>query len=156
MELSELFLFITRITWLSGLAFAAGFILLIIEMFLPGFGVAGTSGLILIVVGIISISKSFIDALIIILILILLLALVFFILYRSGVNGKLSKTVVLNQMLDKESGFSSSENLSHFVGRTVVTQGEFINKGTPIKVIKVEGPRIIVEAKENNNRYKLK
>ncbi|MDD4496269.1 MAG: NfeD family protein [Eubacteriales bacterium] len=165
MGLSELFIFLTRITWLSGLAFALGFILLIVEMFIPDFGVAGISGLILLFVGFLSISKSLTDAMIVLLILILLFALVLFILYRSGVKGKLSKTVVLNDKLDKESGFSGTQDLSRFEGMIgeatsvlrpsgtaefdsvkldVVTQGGYIEKGTQIKVIKVEGSRVIV------------
>ena len=165
MGLSELFIFLTRITWLSGLAFTLGFILLIVEMFLPNFGVAGISGLILLFIGIMSISKSLTDAMIILLILILLFAIVLFLLLRSGIKGKLSKTVVLNDMLDKESGYSGTDDLSRFEGMLgvstsilrpagtaefdnikldVVTQGEYIKKGTKIKVIKVEGARVIV------------
>lgn len=158
--------FLLGLTWLSGLCFAIGFILLIIEMFLPGFGVAGITGSILMLVGIILISQNFIDALLTILIIIIILGIILFILFRSGATGKLSKTVVLQDSLGKKSGFSGSEDLSAYNGEegiatstlrpsgtadfkgirlNVVTQGEYIEKGSKIKVITVEGSRVVVE-----------
>lgn len=158
--------FLLRLTWLSGLCFAIGFILMIIEMFLPGFGVAGITGSILLFIGIILISKNFIDALLTILIIVALLGIILFILFRSGATGKLSKTIVLQDSLGKKSGFSGSEDLSSYIGEegmatstlrpsgtadikgirlNVVTQGEYIEKGTKIRVITVEGSRVVVE-----------
>lgn len=163
---AETFGFILRLSWLSGLCFAIGFILMIIEMFAPGFGFAGITGSILLFLGIILISQSIIDALLILLILIVLLGIVLFILIRSGASGKLSKTVVLRESLGKKAGFSGSEDLSAYIGQegvatsalrpsgsadfkgvrlNVVTQGEYIEKGTKIKVIVVEGSRVVVE-----------
>ncbi len=162
----EVFDFLTRISWIAGICFAAGFILLIIEMFLPGFGAPGILGAILLFLGILSVSRTFTEALIIILILIALIAIAFFILYRSGLNGKLSKTVVLQDKLDDEPGFRGTENMSGFLGSEgmaltalrpsgvadfggtkldVVTQGEYIDKDTKVKIIDVEGSRIVVE-----------
>lgn len=163
---ADTFDFILRLSWLSGLCFAIGFILMIIEMFLPGFGIAGITGSILLFIGIILVSQNFIDALLIILILVAILGIILFILYRSGAAGKLSKTVVLRDSLGKKSGFSGSEDLSSYVGKegtatstlrpsgtadfigirqNVVTQGEYIEKGSKIKVIVVEGSRVVVE-----------
>jgi membrane-bound ClpP family serine protease len=163
---ADTFDFLLRLTWLSGLCFAIGFILLIIEMFLPGFGVAGITGSILMLIGIILISQNFIDALLTVLIIVAILGIILFILFRSGATGKLSKTIVLKDSLGKKSGFSGSEDLSAYNSRegtatsnlrpsgtadfkgirlNVVTQGEYIEKGSKIKVITAEGSRVVVE-----------
>ena len=157
---------LARMSWIAGVCFAAGFVLIIIEMFLPGFGAPGILGAILLFLGILSVSRTFTEALIILLILIALFTIAFFILYRSGLNGKLSKTVVLQDKLDDESGFRGTEDMSGFLGSEgvaqtvlrpsgvadfgdskldVVTQGEYIEKDTKVKIIEVEGSRIVVE-----------
>lgn len=161
----EVFDFLTRMSWIAGVCFAAGFILIIVEMFLPGFGAPGTLGAILLFLGILSVSRTFIDALIIILVLLILFAAAFYALYRSGLNGKLSRSVVLHDKLGDESDFRGTEDRSAFLGRLglsltdlrpsgvavfdgtrldVVTQGEYIEKNAQVKITEVEGSRIVV------------
>jgi len=65
--------FIFNMDILAIVCFVLGFILVIIEMFIPGFGIAGISGIILLVLGVIQTAESLIQALIILIFILLIL-----------------------------------------------------------------------------------
>lgn len=162
----EMFGFFARMTWLPAICFIAGFGLVIFEMFNPGFGAPGIAGVIFLFLGILFLAKSVVDAIIMVIIILAVLGIILVIVLRSARSGRLSKTVVLSDALDSESGFSGTENLESYLGKEgvaitvlrpagiaefdgtkldVVSQSEFLPKGTRIKVVKVEGRRIVVE-----------
>lgn len=143
-----------------------GFILVSVEIFIPGFGLPGIAGIILLVVGVVLAANSVLDALIILVILAVALGAVIAIALKSARNGKLAKSpLVLSESLDKQSGYSSSRDGAAYVGRQgialtdlrpagtcdfdgirldVVSENTFIAKGTQVTVIEVEGRRIVV------------
>ena len=142
-----------------------GYALLVVEMYIPGFGLPGISGIVLMSIGIIAMKPTPLQALLLVLIAVLLLSLAFSIAMRSISKGRLSRSnLVLN---DEINGGNDSENadLSYFVGKTgrthtalrpagiaefdgvklnVVSDGDFINTGCPVRVECVEGNRIVV------------
>jgi membrane-bound ClpP family serine protease len=161
-----LFGFFQTIGTLSAVLFIVGLLLLIAEMFMPGFGIAGGTGLILLVIAIIITARSWTDALVMTCILLAMVALVLFVVLRSAKKGVLHRRLILWSASKKEQGFVATPDFSELVGRDgvtltvlrpagyadfdgqrfdVVTEGEFIPKGTPIRVIRAEGRRIIVE-----------
>ncbi len=161
----ELFSFFARLDWLSGIFFISGFVLVIVEMFYPGFGVPGILGSILLFLGVMFLANSVVEAIIIILIILAVLGIILTLVLHSASRGRL-KNMVLSDSLNKESGFSGTEDLEFFLDREgfavtvlrpsgtadfdgvkldVVSQGEFIQKGAKVKVIKVEGRRIVVD-----------
>jgi len=144
-----------------------GLILLIIEMFTPGFGVSGGTGLVLLVVGILITAKTPFEALVMIIILLAILGVALTLILNSAARGRLSKTLILNESLNRESGFSGTEDLDYFIGKEgiaitvlrpsgtaefngvkldVVTDGGYIPKGSAVKIIQVAGRRIVVKA----------
>lgn len=164
-----IFSFIQNIELLQAILLVLGLIFLLAEIFIPGFGVMGILGIILFVVGIILTANTFIEALVMFLILLVVLAIVIILVVRSATKGKLSKTLVLNESLSKEKGFSGVEDMKVFLGKEgkaitmlrpagiglfdgvrldVVTDGSFIEEETDIKIIEVEGRRIVVKAIE--------
>jgi membrane-bound ClpP family serine protease len=151
----------------SALCFALGFILVIVEMFHPGFGAPGIIGGILLVLGIIFTARTLLEALILLLIIIAVLGAVLTFVLQSATRGKLSKTLILSNSQRKENGYIGTEDLNYFLDKEgtaytilrpsgtadfsgvkmdVVSEGEFIQRGTRIKVVKVEGRRIVVKA----------
>lgn len=161
----SLFSFVQGITIISGICLVIGFILVIIEIFHPGFGVPGITGVILLIVGIILTARTLIEAIIMVVIILAILGVLLTLVLRSATKGRLSKTLILNDSLKKDAGFSSTEDLESFLGREgkaltvlrpagtadfdgvkldVVSESEYINKDCRIKVIKVEGRRIVV------------
>jgi len=161
-----LFSFVENIELVQAILLTLGLLFLLAEIFIPGFGIAGITGIILFIVGIIMTANTFIEALVMFLILLLILAVVIMIVVRSASKGKLSKTLVLNDSLSREKGFSGVEDMKIFEGKKgvaltvlrpagigmfdgvrldVVAGGSFIEEGTKIEVTEVEGRRIVVK-----------
>jgi membrane-bound ClpP family serine protease len=169
--LTDLSGFLGQIEALQAAILIIGIVLLIVEMFTPGFGVAGGLGVVLLVIGIILTARSPVEAVILFLILILLIAIVLAIVLRSASKGKLNKKLVLNLSSRKDLGYTSSSYPQELVGKTgvaitalrpagtgefddfrldVVTEGDFVDKDTRIRVLSVSGNRIVVEATDKS------
>ena len=145
-----------------------GFILLVIEMFLPGIGLAGVSGVIaLIAVVVMQLgwgNPRVALYVIAIVLLVVILGLIWII--RSFQKGRLSKSfLVLKDSSDGTSVPEVATAKADLVGKTgvavttlrpagiaeiegrrvdVTTAGEFIPKGSPVTVVKAEGMHILV------------
>jgi membrane-bound ClpP family serine protease len=160
-----MFEFVYNIDIWAALFFIIGFLLVIIEMFNPGFGVPGALGAIFLVIGVVVTMETILDAIIMIAIILMVLALAFFLAIYSAKKGLLSKTIVLTDSLNNESGFLGTEDLKAFLGKEgialtalrpagtadfggtkldVVSEFDLIDKDSKIKVIDVEGRRIVV------------
>ena len=157
---------IGNITWLAALCFVGGLILVIVEMHIPGFGAPGITGGILLIIGILLTAKSFLDAFIMILVALVVLGLALLAVLQSATKGKLNKNLVLSHSLDKASGYIGTEDLEYFLGKEgrtittlrpagisdfdgvrldVVSDGEFIQKDIPVRIVSVQGRRIVVK-----------
>lgn len=153
----------------QAILFILGLFLLILEIFVPGFGVSGGLGIVLLLVGIFMTAQTPFEAFLMILILILLVAVLLFIILRSAKKGKLSKKLILKSASKREEGFTSTTDTSALIGKEgvaltllrpagtgefenkridVVSEGDFIEPGTKIKIITTEGRRIVVKPTE--------
>lgn len=160
--------------WLMVILFIFGGLMLVIELMMPGFSVPGIVGIISLIVGIV-IGHSVLTAsqlAIAIFIVFIVIVIMVVLLYRSATrNGGIFKSLFLHSKAVKEEGYTSSKNLQHMVGKEgvataslrpsgtgefdgvkldVITDGQFIPKGARIKIVNVEGFRIIVEQIEDN------
>lgn len=163
MDLSIIF---SGLGWIGLICLMAGLVCVIIEMFHPGFGAPGILGSILLLVGVILYAKTLIQGLIMIIIIIAILGVALTIVLQSASKGHLAKHLVLHDSLDESEGFSNLGDLEYFVGSEgvsltvlrpagtadfngvkldVVSEGDFISKDTAVKIIKVEGHRIVVK-----------
>ncbi|KAB3526339.1 NfeD family protein [Alkaliphilus serpentinus] len=157
------------ISWIAALCFLIGFVMIIIEIYIPGFGIAGITGIILFIVGIVLSADSFLEALIMILIILSILGVMLILVINSASKGKFGRSFILTTALNKESGYIGVEDLVYFLnkeGKTVtklrpsgtadfdgvkldvVSDGEFIEAGVKVKVISVQGRRIVVRSIE--------
>jgi membrane-bound ClpP family serine protease len=158
--------FIISLNTLQALLLITGVIFLMIEIFNPGFGIPGLIGFILLVVGIIISAKTLTEALILVVIVIVVLGIALLLAIRSASKGRLSKTLVLQDSLNREGGFRSTKDMSLYLNKKgialttlrpaglgefegqkldIVSEGDFIKINTPIEIIKVEGRKIIVK-----------
>ena len=151
-------------TVFSILLFAGGIILLIIEIFQPGFGIFGALGVILLIVNIFVTANTIAQGITLTLFTFAIIAVLFIIFLIVVAKGKLGRMIHKST----ESGYSGTKDLSGLVGKSgvvtttcrpagtaeidgtrmdVVTLGEFIEVGANVEVVEVEGNRIVV--KEN-------
>lgn len=148
-----------------------GVVLLIVEMFIPGFGVTGVAGIGFLLLSIILRANTLAEALwmtVVVLIIVGILALLFL---RSATKGAIAHSpLVLKDSLEKEEGFLSTEDMNFFVDKVgetrtnlrpagiadfdgvkldVVSEGEFIPDHTRVRVMRIEGRRILVRAEDD-------
>ena len=165
MPLSEA---LTGFSSLSLILLIAGLILLVIEMFLPDFGIVGGLGIALLVIDVIVSARSFVHGLILGGMLALFLILLFLLFLWIGATGKLPKKLVLSSELNRQEGFVSAD-FDRFLGAKgvaasplrpagimktdgenldVVSDGEFIEKGSALRIKRIDGNRLVVELDE--------
>jgi membrane-bound ClpP family serine protease len=131
----------------------------------PGFGVPGITGIGLLFLGVALSAHTWIEVLALTLIILGLVGIAVSFVLNSAKNGFLSKKLILQNASVKASGFIAVADLTHLIDKEgkalttlrpagkadfngmtvdVVTEGDFIPKETAIRVIKVEGSRVIV------------
>lgn len=146
-------------------ALVLGYVLLVVEMCIPGFGVPGVLGLILAVLGVITLQPTPQQALIVVVVYVALLCVALAICLRSAAKGRLSKSRLVLNEVSTQPGDAETNDLCYFIGKTgtahtplrpagiaeldgvrlsVVSTGDFIESGAPVRVIRVEGKRIVV------------
>ncbi len=146
--------------------FIAGFILLGIEMVIPGFGVPGVSGIICLLVGIFLTADTIEEGIIILLIILALLGVMLAIILKLLASGKLKSPIILKDELTTENGFISSNDLNYLLGKKgtattdlrpagrgnfdgvefdIMSESQYINKDAAIEIYKVEGSKLIVK-----------
>lgn len=158
------------INTVSVVLFVVGMVLLLIELFAPGFGIFGGLGLVALLLCIVFQAKTVEEGLLLFLIIGVIVMLLGFVAARSLKRGWLYRSsLVLKDAEDKEAGYVAAEGFDRFLGKTgtsltplrpagtamlngekvdVVTEGDFIPAGEHIDVIKVHGSRIIVKKSE--------
>ena len=148
------------------LIFIGGIALIGLEMFIPG-GIVGTVGVVTLVYAIIYVNKST-YYIAFILVISLILAVILYYVNRNVFHKKLMflDRLVLNDSISTKDGYVASESRLELLGQKliaytdlrpagvavlenekldVVTDGDFVEKGNKIEVIRVEGMRIVVK-----------
>lgn len=169
-EFAQMF---TSMQWYVILLLCVGVVLVFIELFIPGFGFFGISGLTLVAAGIIThavISKSIIQILGLILIMSLVLIIAFLLFVRSARYGLLGKTPFVEKKTAVPVNYENQSEFATLVdkigvavtplrptGKFVIDDkvyeginknAEMIDKGEYVRVVEVEGIKIIVEKTE--------
>lgn len=143
--------------------------LIIVEVFLPGFGLPGVSGIVLIGAGIALawFKAGALTALAILLVVIAVLAVLISWVLRSLSSGSSSHAEIF---LREKEELRSREDMQVLVGRqgrtssvlrpagigdfdgvrlNVVTEGGFIERDMPIEIVSVDGARIVVRSRQD-------
>ncbi|MCF6461796.1 NfeD family protein [Clostridium sp. Cult1] len=151
--------------WTSLAIFVTGLILLVIEAIVPGFGLPGISGIILVILGTILAMGSLASALMSVSIAIIITAIITMLLIKYGHRSPFLDKIVLSTHQKDEEGYLSSLSRDEYLGKEGVSitelrpsgiieidgerldalsSGAFIPKQSNIKVVRVEGSKIIV------------
>ena len=145
-----------------------GAALMIVEVFLPGFGLPGVSGIVLIGAGtvIIWLKAGALTALATLLVVIAVLAVLISYMMRRATEGGAHARIFLREKEELRSG-EDMQVLLGKQGRTtsvlrpagigdfdgvrlnVVTEGSFIERDRPIEIVNVDGARIVVRERQS-------
>ncbi|MCC5466396.1 NfeD family protein [Pelosinus baikalensis] len=159
--------------WLTGLAgwfelilFASGILLILIELFVPGFGFWGISGVGCILVSLFLTLGGNVTALSLLSISLFMAIAGFLLILKYLPSSKLWAKLILKDSETKEAGFSSSHDYSVYIGREgvvltllrpsgvadfdgvqldVVSEGQYIEPDVRVKVVSSNGNRIVVK-----------
>ena len=160
------------------LLFAIGVVLLLLEIFvIPGFGIPGIVGIVLVIgslfLGLISdfpiVTWDLVENAIIQLATVFVITgVMIFALSKILPHSAFFNRLILVDEIKEQSGYSSKETLKHLIGIEgkaltdlrpagtailnneridVVTEGDYVSHDSEIKVIKVEGSKVVVEKK---------
>lgn len=156
-----------RFSWLALILFAAGILLLMLEAFvMTGFGVSGVAGLLAVCVGVFLLSSSPLNGMITLVVTVGLTILILVVSFRLMKKKNIARRFVLSDRTDTESGFTAPNmDNEKYLGKEgmtisplrpaggmridgdrvdVVSEGDFIEAGVKVRVIGIDGTRILV------------
>jgi membrane-bound serine protease (ClpP class) len=155
-----------RSGWGAVILFTAGLLLLFIEAHIPGFGAAGIGGIVSLSLGIVFSSGDIVEGLILLLMVMTVLIVTVWLLLKYAPRTGIFKKLVLDTKMKSEFGYAAATADNGLIGQEgttltilrpsgkadicgnridVTTEGDFIKKGSSIKVVKIEGNKITVK-----------
>ena len=166
----------TEMSWIVILLLCLGFVLCFIEAIVPGFGIFGILGMACEGAGIILhavTTGSAVQAIILFFLVLIVMGIVFLIFLHSARSGLLAKSAIVENAssLPENYGQKQKEALGTLVGKEgitvcdckplgkmqidnaifeVETTGEFIAKGTPVKIVQIVDAKVIIIKKEKD------
>jgi len=168
--------FFATLTVPVAVCFIVGILCLVLEMFIPGFGVPGVLGIILLITSVILRADSLANALLMIAIVLVVFGAALMAFIHSASKGRLSRSkIVLKETTSEGAGRFSSEQKEQYIGMKgvaitalrpagsvlasgkrldVLTDGEFIDKGAAVVITRMDGSRIFVSAAKDNKDNK--
>ena len=146
------------------LCLVSGIALLVVEVFMPGFGLPGISGLALIIAGVVITWNTYgpVAGLAVTLIALALAGIAISVSIKSAANGKLSRSALILNEVTPTVDHEETDALLGKTGKTVtvlnpvgfaefdgvrlnvVSEGSYLEKGVRVRVQQVEGNKIIV------------
>ena len=150
---------------LALIALIVGYVLLVVEMCVPGFGAPGILGTVLAVLGLFAMQLAPLQMLALVIAYVLLLLIALMICLHSVSSGRLSKSRLVLNEVSTQADSADNNDLNYFIGKTgaahtplrpagiadldgvrlnVVTEGDYIERGAPVRVVRVTGNRIVV------------
>lgn len=153
--------------WPAVFLFVFGVVLILVEAFIPGFGIFGVGGLLAVAVSIILSAATAVDGLRILLYSFFLSAFCSWFAFRYFQRRGTLRRFILTEALTQEAGYRASTDLGYLAGREgvtitplrpsgivevddlrydVVSEGAFVPSGVRVKIIGVEGRRVVVRA----------
>jgi len=155
----------------SALLFIVGIVLVILELFVPAFGILGILGGGAIITGIILAAPDWKSAVYAIIVALVIATIIIVIFSRTKKGRAVWNKFVLREKLTTEEGFVPAESKAALVGEKgvtvtplrpagtalindnridVVTEGGFVENNRPVVVVKAEGTWVVVRELKAN------
>jgi membrane-bound serine protease (ClpP class) len=161
------FLYFGSGNWLTLLLFLFGIMLLVVELFIPDFGLVGIVGFLMVAAGLFLNNERILESVLDVSLAIIISGIATSVLLKKGYKFLPDRSkLILDTSLNRERGYSSSQDYSAFLGMIgtatttlrpagkvtidgvvldVVSDGKIISEGKQIRVIQVEGVKITVK-----------
>lgn len=154
--------------WEAVILFVVGIILLVAEIFVAGFGILGVLGIVSICTSVVMAAYDTTYGLKVMLLAMAAASVVSWVLFKYFGHLGVWNRLIHTDVQDKSQGYTPGRNLRHMmyqVGRTVtplrpsgtavfngqrfdvVSDGAFLQVGTEVQIVLIEGTRIVVKAK---------
>lgn len=152
--------------WEAVALFIIGLVLILLEIFvIPGIGITGVLGFLGLVTGILLAATSVKQAVISLLVAFTSTILIAFFVFRYFKGGKSWDQLILNLKQDQQSGYIAHKDVNSYLGKIgltitplrpagtarfdehlldVISEGNFVEKNIQVRIIRVEGGKIIV------------
>ena len=151
--------------WIGIALLLVGFILIGIEMGIPGFGLPGISGILCLIAGIVMTAETVSEGVVLAIIIIILLAVMLAVGMTLLGSSKRKPPIVLKEEVKGKHGFLNSSDLEYLVGKEgvaatdlhpagkgsfdgiefdVLSEGKYIVKGSNIRISRVKENKLMV------------
>lgn len=145
-----------------------GFVLVGIELTAPGISFPGIAGAICLVISVFLTADTIVEGVIMTIAILAILGVMLGIMVWLLAKGKWVRPIILTNELNKTEGYISSSDLDYLLGKEgvastdlrpsgvgsfegvnfdIISEGQYIEKGTPIVIYKVQGSKLIVKVK---------
>lgn len=159
---------ISSMSIMSMILLILGFVLIGIELTMPGISFPGIAGIVCLVITVFLVADNIVEGVILTMIILAILGIMLGIMLWLFSKGRLVKPLILTEEQKKETGYISSSDLEHLLGKEglavtdlrpsgvgvfddikldIISEGEYILKGTPVIVSKVKGSKLVVKNK---------
>ncbi len=153
--------------WPAIFLFILGVVLLLVEAFIPGFGIFGAAGLVAVFASIVLSSVSAVTGLRTLLLSLLLSGVAGYLAFKYFQRKGILRRFIHQESSTRELGYRSSSDVTFLQGKqgltvtplrpagivevdgsryNVVSEGAYITAGEPVEIIKVEGNRVVVRS----------
>lgn len=151
--------------WLEIILFIGGLVLILFELYTPGVGIFGIAGVIAVFASLFLTLGANATAINMLAISLAVAIVIFLLLLKHLPSSKLWSRLILKDAATKNAGFSSSQDYSQYLGKTgitstglrpagaviidgvqldVVSEGQYVEPNTLVKVVNITGNRIVV------------
>lgn len=156
------------LTLFSIILLILGFVLIAIELTAPGISAPGIAGIICLIISVIMTADSVEEGVVMTLAILAVIGVMLGIMLWLLAKGKLVKPIILTDEQTKTEGYISSSDLEYLLGKEgvaltdlrpsgvgsfdsinfdVISEGQYVTKGTEIVIYKVEGSKLIIKVK---------
>ena len=155
------------IVWVGVALLIAGFVLVAIELVVPGFGAPGIAGIICLVAGVILTTDSLEEGIFVTVVVIVVLGILMAVIMGLMHYRKFKSPIILETEVRSENDYLEASDLNYLLGREgvattdlrpsgkgnfdgieldIISEGSYIKKGSRIVINKISANRLTVKA----------
>ena len=159
------------LVWIGIIVLIAGFVLIGVELVVPGFGLPGISGIICLVAGIFMVTDSLEEGILVTVVVIVILGILMAVMMGLMHYRKFKSPIILDEEVRSEGAYLGEADLKYLLNKEgiattdlhpagkgdfdgieldVVSEGPYIEKGSRIVIYKISANRLIVKVPKCN------